>query len=253
MKKTIASLLMLLTSVAMMAQESKWTLMPKAGMTVSTLAGEDAEYCSNVIGWTVGVDLGRRLSERVDLTVGVGFTKNQVSDDIVPSVLPLKVYDEGRMSFSYIDVPIGISVKLWKGLSASAGVQPSLMAAGRERFFYDEYTTNSFEDHLARLEEYVSHADPATSKYTHFLKRDSEDGGGIRHMSNKLNVSASIGLQYEYKRVTLGARYHFGLTNVMDTDKLPMYSHYPDQSEFDGRHKDKMHYLSLTLGYRLPL
>ena len=88
---------------------------------------------------------------------------------------------------------------------------------------------------------------------THFLKRDSEDGGGIRHMSNKLNISASIGMAYEYKRVTLGARYHFGLTNVMDTDKLPMYSHYPDQSEYDGRHKDKMRYLSLTLGYRIGL
>ena len=242
---------MLLTSVAMMAQESKWTLMPKAGMTVSTLAGEDAEYCSNAIGWTAGVDLGRRLSERVELTAGLAFTKNQVSDDIIPSVLPLKVYDEGRMSFSYIDVPIGISVKLWKGLSASAGVQPSLMTAGNERFFYDEYACDSFEDRVKFMSN--PYSDPRTSEYTHFLKRDSEDGGGIRHMSNKLNVSASIGLSYEYRRVTLGARYHFGLTNVMDTDKLPMYSHYPDQSEFDGRHKDKMRYLSLTLGYRLPL
>ena len=106
---------------AAMAQECNWSLMPKAGMTVATLAGEDAEYCSNAIGWTAGVDLGRRLSERVELTLGVGFTKNQVSDDIVPSVLPLKVYDEGRMSFSYIDVPIGISVKLWKGLDSRQG------------------------------------------------------------------------------------------------------------------------------------
>ena len=138
---------MMFPLVAATAQESNWTLTPKAGMTVATLAGEDAEYCSNAIGWTAGVDLGRRLSERVELTLGVGFTKNQVSDDIVPSVLPLKVYDEGRMSFSYIDVPIGISVKLWKGLSASAGVQPSLMAAGKERFSYDEYTCSS-EDYM---------------------------------------------------------------------------------------------------------
>jgi len=238
---------------AAMAQESNWTLTPKAGMTVSTLAGEDAEYCSNAIGWTAGVDLGRRLSERVELTVGVGFTKNQVSDDIVPSVLPLKVYDEGRMSFSYIDVPIGISVKLWKGLSASAGVQPSLMTAGNERYFYDEYTCST-EDYMKYImNPLIQYENPSTAKYTEFVKRDSEDGDGIRHMSNKLNVSASIGLSYEYKRVTLGARYYFGLTNVMDTDKLPMYSHYPDQSEFGGRHKDKMRYLSLTLGYRLPL
>ncbi len=68
MRKEVTSLLMLLTSVAMTAQESNWTLTPKAGMTVSTLAGEDAEYCSNAIGWTAGVDLGRRLSERVELT-----------------------------------------------------------------------------------------------------------------------------------------------------------------------------------------
>ena len=32
---------------AVMAQENKWSLTPKAGMTVATLAGEDAEYCSN--------------------------------------------------------------------------------------------------------------------------------------------------------------------------------------------------------------
>ena len=125
------------------------------------------------------------------------------------------------------------------------------MTAGKERFFYDEYACDSFEDRVKFMSN--PYSDPRTSEYTHFLKRDSEDGGGIRHMSNKLNVSASIGLQYEYKRVTLGARYHFGLTNVMDTDKLPMYSHYPDQSEFDGRHKDKLRYLSLTLGYRIGL
>ena len=237
---------------AEMAQENKWSLTPKAGMTVATLAGEDAEYCSNAIGWTAGVDLGRRLSERVELTLGVGFTKNQVSDDIVPSVLPLKVYDEGRMSFSYIDVPIGISVKLWKGLSASAGVQPSLMTAGNERYFYDEYTCST-EDYMKYImNPLIQYENPSTAKYTQFVKRDSEDDG-IRHMSNKLNVSASIGLQYEYKRVTLGARYHFGLTNVMDTDKLPMYSHYPDQSEYDGRHHDKLRYLSLTPGYRIGL
>ena len=243
---------MMFPLVAATAQESNWTLMPKAGMTVATLVGEDAKFCSNAIGWTAGVDLGRRLSERVELTLGVGFTKNQVSDDIVPSVLPLKVYDEGRMSFSYIDVPIGISVKLWKGLSASAGVQPSLMAAGKERFSYDEYTCSS-EDYMKYIMNPLSqYENPSTAKYTQFVKRDSEDDG-IRHMSNKLNVSASIGLQYEYRRVTLGARYHFGLTNVMDTDKLPMYSHYPDQSEYDGRHKDKLRYLSLTLGYRIGL
>lgn len=251
-KRIIIIVFLTLTcSVTLMSQESKYTLMPKAGMTVSTLAGEDAEYCSNAIGWTAGVDLGRRLSERVELTLGVGFTKNVVKDDIGTSIVSIRVFDEGRMTFEYIDVPIGINVKLWQGLSASVGVQPSLMTAGKERFFYDEYACDSFEDRVKFMSN--PYSDPRTSEYTHFLKRDSEDGGGIRHMSNKLNVSASIGLSYEYKRVTLGARYHFGLTNVMDTDKLPMYSHYPDQSEYDGRHKDKMRYLSLTLGYRLPL
>ena len=251
MKKTCLGILMMLPLVAATAQESKWSVMPKAGMTVATLAGEDAEYCSNAIGWTAGVDLGRRLSERVELTVGVGFTKNVVKDDIGTSIVSTRVYDEGRMTFEYIDVPIGINVKLWQGLSASLGVQPSLMTAGKECFFYDEYACDSFEDRVKFDSD--PYSDPRTSEYTHFLKRDSEDGGGIRHMSNKLNVSASIGLSYEYRRVTLGARYHFGLTNVMDTDKLPMYSHYPDQSEYDGRHTDKMRYLSLTLGYRIGL
>ncbi len=236
---------------AAMAQECNWSLMPKAGMTVATMVGEDAKFCSNAIGWTAGVDLGRRLSERVELTVGVGFTKNVVKDDIGTSIVSIRVFDEGRMTFEYIDVPIGVNVKLWHGLSASLGVQPSLMTAGKERFFYDEYACDSFEDRVKFMSN--PYSDPRTSEYTHFLKRESEDGGGIRHMSNKLNVSASIGLQYEYKRVTLGARYHFGLTNVMDTDKLPMYSHYPDQSEYNGRHKDKMRYLSLTLGYRIGL
>ena len=64
MRKAIVSLLMMLPLVTVVAQESKWTLMPKAGMTVSTLAGEDAEYCSNAIGWTAGVDLGRRLIQK---------------------------------------------------------------------------------------------------------------------------------------------------------------------------------------------
>ena len=55
---------MMFPLVAATAQESNWTLTPKAGMTVSTLAGEDAEYCSNAIGWTAGVDLGRRLIQK---------------------------------------------------------------------------------------------------------------------------------------------------------------------------------------------
>ena len=173
---------MMLPLVGTTAQESRWTLMPKAGMTVATLAGEDAEYCSNAIGWTVGVNLGRRLSKRVDLTVGVGFTKNVVKDDIWTSIVSTRVYDEGRMTFEYIDVPIGVNVKLWQGLSASVGVQPSLMTAGKERFFYDEYACNSFEDRVKFMSNPFS--DPRTSEYTHFLKRDSEDGGGIRHMSN---------------------------------------------------------------------
>ena len=168
----MASLLMLLTSVAMTAQESKWSVTPKAGMTVATLAGEDAEYCSNAIGWTAGVDLGRRLSERVELTLGVGFTKNVVKDDIGTSIVSTRVFDEGRMTFEYIDVPIGINVKLWQGLSASLGVQPSLMTAGKERFFYDEYACDSFEDRVKFMSN--PYSDPRTSEYTHFLKRESE-------------------------------------------------------------------------------
>ena len=64
-KRIIIIVFLTLTcSVTLMSQESKYTLMPKAGMTVSTLAGEDAEYCSNAIGWTAGVDLGRRLIQK---------------------------------------------------------------------------------------------------------------------------------------------------------------------------------------------
>ena len=42
-KRIIIIVFLTLTcSVTLMSQESKYTLMPKAGMTVSTLAGEDA-------------------------------------------------------------------------------------------------------------------------------------------------------------------------------------------------------------------
>ena len=57
-------------------------------------------------------------------------------------------------------------------------------------------------------------------------------------VSNSIDFGIPVGLSYEYKNITLNARYYFGLRKVDSTED-----------------PDKAHnrYLSVTLGYRFHL
>ena len=126
-------------------------------------------------------------------------------------------------------MPLLANFYVWKGLSIKTGVQVGFLVN-------DKMNVDAAMAGVTALDTdkmtYVDLSKPSTDNfYSSFSVEESD-------ICKSVVFGIPVGLSYEYKNITLDARYYFGLTRMDDAEEDPA-----------ARNRR----LSITLGYKFKL
>ena len=203
MKKLFLLVAMMAMTVAAKAQheEGDFTIQPRVGVTFATMTGEDdAKMKTN---FTYGLEFERFFTDEFSVAAGImfsnlGFKTSVFTINNVENKVTLNNY--------YGLIPITLNYYVVEGLAIKAGVQPSF----RMKTQMKEGDTKLDLDNA--LDMYF----------------------GNEASINRFDLAIPVGLSYEFHRITVDARYNFGLVKVFKGTKNNYYNRY----------------ISLTLGYK---
>ena len=234
-KKLMISTVLLLLSAVAGAQESVdergWSLTPMAGMTVSTLVGDDATDVSASLAWTAGAEASWRMSRLASLDFGAHYVRNRVKSSErgyygTPDMDRYFVIDHVRMANEYISIPVMVGLHPLPGLTLKAGLQASLLLSAHTNY----HITGSVVDYT-KVSSWRSDEVATLPR----IDIDEDSSQGVKSQMCDYSFEIPVGVSYEWQNVVLDARYHFGLGHV------------------NHGGSSVRRYLQLSLGYRLPL
>ena len=231
---------------------SKFTITPRIGMTVSDFSGSKLkEAYSPKAGFVVGVDAEYNFSKLFGVSLGV-FYNMQGAKENAAVLIPIKEstndfefspvnpsttgitevigknahidFDRNAGSYiyltdfstdmNYISIPVLAQAHVWKGLTAKLGIQTDVLVSAR-----------------SKANEEVKY-----NGVTHFKKSNTD----IKDKLHSCVFSIPVGLSYTYKNIELDARYLWGISKVADTK---------DKNDKDLKNST----FAITLGYRFGL
>ena len=181
---------MMVTTIAAQAQhdEGDITIQPRVGLSYSNITDGD-KWKLNI---AYGVEFEYYLAEQFSLAGGVLFTNQGCKYDVYSDIN--KVTGEGiKLNLYYGTLPITANYYILPGLALKAGIQPAFrvkanVVQGSEKLDFDKMVAAFY-------------------------------GNDVK--MNKFDLSIPVGLSYEFKGVTLDARYNIGLTKLTsDGDNL---------------------------------
>lgn len=199
MKKLLFSIAMLAASLHGFAQHEVGTLtfMPKVGVNLATLAGDDTYYhwekegsdlqllkSKYRIGVVAGIEGEYQMSSPLSLSVGVLYS------------LQGNKYDDIDFQRNYsstihtVNVPVLLNFYVLKGLALKAGLQAGYA-------FYKKTSYDSLIDGA-----WLSSSTSA-SIYKPF------------------DISVPVGLSYDFSKWRVDLRYNYGLTSISKLEGLP--------------------------------
>ena len=173
----IAAMMVAAISANAQNEVGQLTLMPKAGINISTITG-DFEGKKSKVGLVAGIEAEYGITEKFGLQFGLLYSMEGCKSDAVVAA------GEGASAFraegvkwnlDYINIPILAQYYVVKGLAVKAGIQPAFNV--RHKASVDGNTTN--------IE-------------------------GVK----SFNFSIPVGLSYEYQNFVLDARYNIGVTKI---------------------------------------
>lgn len=203
MKKLFLLVAIMAITVAAKAQheEGDFTIQPRVGVTFATMTGEDdAKMKTNL---TYGLEFERFFTDEFSVAAGIlfsnlGFKTSVFTVNNVENKVTLNNY--------YGLIPITLNYYVVEGLAIKAGVQPSF-----------------------RMKTQIKEGDTKLD-----LDNALDMYFGNEASINRFDLAIPVGLSYEFRRITVDARYNFGLVKVFKGTKNNYFNRY----------------ISLTLGYK---
>ena len=184
MKKMMMIAAMMIAAVSANAQNEvgQITLMPKAGINISTITGDGDQKAK--VGLVAGVEAEYGITENFGIDFGVLYSMEGCKMDLAVAAgegASAYLAKGVNINLDYINIPILAQYYPVKGLAIKAGIQPAFN---------------------------VRH-------------KASKDGDKVNIDGVKsFNFSIPVGLSYEYQSFVLDARYNIGVTKLFkDADQ----------------------------------
>lgn len=170
MRKIVFCMSMLIAFIASGQNDVKqWSLKPFAGMSVSSFMGADADGSEARFGYHGGLEAEYQLHHRWSVALGALYSTGGAKISENAEKMTIK---SDRIYF-----PLTAKCYVWRGLSLSTGVAPTIVV-------------NSVFD---------------------FRGAGVSVGVKSSKISRSFDVSIPIGVSYEYRNVVVGASAYFGL------------------------------------------
>ena len=179
-------------------EPAQFSIRPSAGINIATYGGEDTDDVDPKVGMIAGVEAELGLTSNFGLSLGLNYAQFGCSSKMAEDGVRLAV----DVKTNYLTMPVLANIYICKGLALKAGIQ-----AG--------YYTNG----------------EISAKTSGF-----KVGVDIDDYVEKLDFGIPVGLSYEFKGLTVDARYYYGLNKAFDEDLI-------------GKVYNRG--LSITLGYRI--
>ena len=174
----IAAMMVAAMSANAQNEVGQLTLMPKAGINISTITGSGSDKKSKV-GLVAGAEFEYGVAQNFDITAGVLY-----------SMEGAKIGD-AKFNMDYINIPILANYYVVPGLAVKAGIQPAFNV--RKKASYNGNTVN-IDDVMNAVLDWA--------------------GAGVETGVKTFNLSIPVGLSYEYQSFVLDARYNIGVTKL---------------------------------------
>ena len=223
--------------VAAQNQVGTFSIKPMAGVNISNFGNSTIDIYKSKVGFTAGAELEYGVNPWLGLSLGLAYSQQGAKIDGIISLFGTD--DEGynfrsssvmngKLNCNYLNLPImaNIYIPAVKGLALKAGMQVGLLTGDKMDTSVTTYMIRVAPtgENMAYLVEEVSSGYSYTVSQTDICK--------------SVDFSIPVGLSYEFKNISLDARYCFGLKKIDKTED-------PDNS--------RNRYLSITLGYRFHL
>jgi hypothetical protein len=226
---------MSLSAMAATAQNKvgEFSIKPMVGINVSDISADDEADYNVKVGFTGGVEAEYGVTPWLGVSLGAIYS--QQGAKIKASLSEFGVNEEGRqvavlldmkgkLKADYINMPLLANFYVWKGLAIKTGLQVGFLV--NDKMNVDAAIARVTAPDTEDLSK------PSTDN---FFSSFSVEGSDI---CKSVVFGIPIGLSYEYKNITLDARYYFGLTRM-------------DDAEEDPAARNRC--LSITLGYKFKL
>ena len=237
MKRLLALAVLVGFSIGAKAQNpvGTFSLRPMAGVNISTLVNGDIDMYSTKVAFTGGFEIEYAVNRWLGASAGLVYSQQGAKVDGTMSILfNDDQYDyytvtqmDGKLKCDYLNIPViaNIYIPSIKGLAIKAGVQLGILV----------------NDQIS-----VETITVADRIFREFYQAYNNDGYPVvqsqsvtqSNICKSVDFGIPVGLSYEFKNLTLDARYFFGLTKIDNTEN-------PDNAQ--------NRYLSITLGYRFGL
>lgn len=214
MKKSLLSLLVMLSCVAASAQTAagKFSIIPRVGVSLANLSGDGVYFNTgsstgawgssrNKPGFTVGVDLDYQLTNVFSVMLGAHYAQQgcnygNVNEQTSQSgnVNTYVGLNDLSTQLHVINVPLLFNYYVAPGFAVKTGVQFGFPVSGKLKYTETKFTENDNDEFVADTPK----------------KHDINLNSTIK----KVDFSIPVGLSFEYMNVIIDARYNIGLTNV---------------------------------------
>ena len=220
------------------AQNEKggFSIKPVAGVNISTLGNATEDIYKTKVGMTAGVEAEYGVSNWLGLSLGVlyseqgakikGSANALITENDQQRMIAARV--KGKLKASYLNLPLlaNVYIPQVKGLALKTGVQLGILTSSKINTDIIIASAASIPTGDFQIIDNPS------------LPTNQQTVVSVSDVCKSVDVAIPVGISYEYKNISLDARYHFGLTKIDKTTN-------PDTA--------RNRYLSITLGYRFHL